>query len=210
MGTTNDWLWRERLREGDRRREQSLPPPFELEKLWGRHLCWSCKTVLSSLRNSLRIRSFNDMSVTVSIVFRTQNLVDGVDLVRVTKCTFYYKDLLIICCPRKKHFRCCIHYTYMKTFSAAELAIYSEVITVLKLILVNPSTNAVSERTFSAMRRIKTCLKSTMGQSHLNVAMILHVHKEHTGELSLVNIVNSFVNSEHRMTLFGTFSEVDM
>ena len=40
--------------------------------------------------------------------------------------------------------------------------------------------------------------------------MILHVHKEHTGELSLVNIADSFVNSEQRMTLFGTFSEVYM
>ena len=49
-----------------------------------------------------------------------------------------------------------------------------------------------------------------MGQSHLNSAMILHVHNEHTGELSLVNIANSFVNSEHRMTLFGAFSEVDL
>ena len=99
---------------------------------------------------------------------------------------------------------------YMKTFSTAELAIYSEVITLLKLILVNPSTNAVSERTFSAMRRIKTYLRSTMSQSRLNATMILHVHKEHTSELSLVNIANSFVNSEHRMRLFGTFSELDV
>ena len=43
---------------------------------------------------------------------------------------------------------------YMKTFSAAELGIYSEVIALLKLILVNPSINAVSERSFSAMQRL--------------------------------------------------------
>ena len=76
----------------------------------------------------------------------------------------------------------------MKTFSAAELGIYSEVIALLKLILVNPSTNAVSERSFSVMRRIKTYLRSTMGQSRLNATMILHVHKEKTDELSLLDI----------------------
>ena len=93
---------------------------------------------------------------------------------------------------------------YMTTFSAAELGIYSEVIALLKLILVNPSTNAVTERSFSAMRRIKTYLRSTMGQSRLNATMIVHVHKEKTDELSLLDIANSFVNSEHRMTTFGT------
>ena len=52
-------------------------------------------------------------------------------------------------------------------FSKAVLTIYSEVVTLLKLILVSPATNATSEQTFSAMRRLKTYLKSTMGQARL-------------------------------------------
>ena len=54
---------------------------------------------------------------------------------------------------------------YLKPFNEPELTIYSEVVTLLKLILVTPATNATSERTFSAMRRIKTYLRSTMGQT---------------------------------------------
>lgn len=49
-----------------------------------------------------------------------------------------------------------------------------------------------------------------MGQRRLNAAMIVHVHKEQTGEPSLLIIANSFVNSEHRRTVFGTLSELDM
>ncbi|KAH3855844.1 hypothetical protein DPMN_098414 [Dreissena polymorpha] len=38
----------------------------------------------------------------------------------------------------------------------ASRTMFSEIATVLKLILVMPATNATSERTFSALRRIKT------------------------------------------------------
>ena len=60
------------------------------------------------------------------------------------------------------------------------------------------------------MRRIKTYLRSTMGQARLNGLMLLHVHKEKTTELSLLKIANAFVNSEHRKSVFGTFSDLDM
>ena len=41
-------------------------------------------------------------------------------------------------------------------------------IKVAKLILVMPATNAVSERSFSTLRRLKTWLRSTMNQDKLN------------------------------------------
>ena len=99
---------------------------------------------------------------------------------------------------------------YLKNFNKAELTIYSEVVTLLKLILVSPAANATSERTFSAMRRLKTYLRSTMGQARLNSLMMLHVHKEKTDSLSLINIANLFVNSEYRKSAFGTFTPNDM
>jgi len=100
--------------------------------------------------------------------------------------------------------------TFLRSFSSAEREVFSEVMTLLKLILVNPATNAISERSFSAMRRLKTYLRSTMGQKRLNAVMLLHVHKETTDELSVIELVNTFANTEHRMSLFGTFSEKDL
>ena len=94
---------------------------------------------------------------------------------------------------------------YLKELSTAQQVFYSEVITVLKLLLVLPATNATSERTFSAMRRIKSYLRATMNQTRLNHLMVLHVHKTHCDNLSLVSVANEFVNNEHRMKLFGKF-----
>ena len=42
--------------------------------------------------------------------------------------------------------------SYLRGFSSEECIIFSEVITLPKIILVNPATNAISERSFSAMR----------------------------------------------------------
>ena len=63
-------------------------------------------------------------------------------------------------------------------FSTAEKDLMSQVVTPVKLVLVMPATNAISERSFSAMRRTKTYLRSTMLQKRLNAAIVLHVHKE--------------------------------
>ena len=53
-------------------------------------------------------------------------------------------------------------------------------------------TNAVSERSFSAMKRVKTYLRSTMTDNRLNHTMTLHIHKEETDTLDLVSIANEF------------------
>ena len=89
---------------------------------------------------------------------------------------------------------------------SAEKALLSEIITLMKLILVMPATNATSERSFSAMRRVKSYLRSTMQQEHLNHLMVLHVHKEKTDRLQLFNIANEFGSkSERRFHILGKF-----
>ncbi len=81
-----------------------------------------------------------------------------------------------------------------------------EVCTVMKLVLIMPATNASSERSFSALRRVKNYL-SPMGQERLNHLMILHVHKDITDNLNMISVANEFVSdSEHRMQIFGTFT----
>ena len=95
---------------------------------------------------------------------------------------------------------------YLVSLSPAARTLMSEVCTVLKLVLVMPATNAVSERSASALRRIKSYLRATMQQSRLNSLMILHVHKERTDTLSIELCMKEFVGRrEHRLALFGTF-----
>ena len=95
---------------------------------------------------------------------------------------------------------------YLRNISSAQRALLSEICIIAKLILVMPATNAVSERSFSALRRVKTYLRSTMKQTRLNHLMILHVHKDITDSLNLNDIGNEFVRcSEHRLSVFGHF-----
>ena len=86
------------------------------------------------------------------------------------------------------------------------LVYLSEVVKLSELILVAAATNATSERSFSALRWVKTYLRSSMTQSRLNHLLLLHVHKKSCDELDLVQVASDFVTtSEHRRSLFGSF-----
>ena len=87
----------------------------------------------------------------------------------------------------------------------------SEVVTMIKLVIVLPATNAVSERSFCAMRGLYTYLRTNMRSSRLNNAVVLHIHKARLDKLSMVDVANDFVfESDHRKTLFGRFDDVDL
>ena len=74
---------------------------------------------------------------------------------------------------------------YIKTLSSAKKQLLSEVCTILNLVLVMPAINASSERSFSALRRVKSYFLSTIHQDGLNNLMVLHIHDERTDELDL-------------------------
>ena len=85
-------------------------------------------------------------------------------------------------------------------------SLLSEVVKFVGLILVMPATNATSERSFSALKRVKTFLRSSMKQARLNHLMLLHVHKEMTDTLDLIACANDFISgNDHRRQVFGKF-----
>lgn len=96
--------------------------------------------------------------------------------------------------------------SYLRQLSDGFREYYSQLCTVVRLLLVVPATNAVSERSFSAMRRIKSYLRSTMVQGRLNHLMFLSIHKDLLDGLDLKSTANEFVRgSEHRLYQFGQF-----
>ena len=76
--------------------------------------------------------------------------------------------------------------------SSAVKELLCEVFHVLKIILV------ISEWPFSALRRLKTYLRSTMSQERLNSLMILHVHKDYTDNMALSDVANYFISGRER------------
>ena len=96
---------------------------------------------------------------------------------------------------------------YLKSLPSVTVDYFSEVFNLVRLILVVPATNAVSERSASALRRLKTYLRTTMSQKRLDHCMILHVQKERTDKLNMANIGDQFVmSSTDRQNRFGQFS----
>jgi hypothetical protein len=74
----------------------------------------------------------------------------------------------------------------------------------LKLILTLPATNAVSERSFSALRRVKTYLRSSMLQPRLNHAMLTHVHKARVDAVDGNDVLREYVLTRpNRESLFS-------
>ena len=91
-----------------------------------------------------------------------------------------------------------------KTAGAQQLL--DQVWRLTKLLLVVPATSATAERSFSALRRVKTYLRSTMGQSRLNSVLVLHCHQDRVDDLNIVEIAQEFVcANDSRSTAFGNF-----
>ena len=95
---------------------------------------------------------------------------------------------------------------YLRSLSSHQQQLLSQVIKLAKLILVMPATNASSKRSFSALHRVKTYLRT-----RLNHLMLLYVHKDKTSVLCMVEIANDFVReSKYRLGVFGKFFSSDL
>ena len=110
----------------------------------------------------------------------------------------------------KKHFfevkKTCGEVIERKTANQEKRSIIAEVYILANLIIVAPATNAISERSFSALKWIKSYIRSTMHSNRLNHAMILHVRK--SDDMSLKEIGNEFISQKEKIcaTTFGKFS----
>jgi len=93
---------------------------------------------------------------------------------------------------------------HLRTLSQDQRMLLSEVVKLTELLVVMPATNATSERSFSSLRRLKTYLRSRMGQERMNHLLVLQTHSERVSKLDLRAIANDFVSkSERRLTKFG-------
>ena len=68
-----------------------------------------------------------------------------------------------------------------------------------------PLSSATAERTFSAMRRLKTWLRSTMGPNQLTNRMFAVMHKERLQGVNLNKVAKEFINSGSNARRLGYF-----
>jgi hypothetical protein len=76
----------------------------------------------------------------------------------------------------------------------------------LRLFLTIPVTSCTAERSFSALRRLKTFLRSTLTQRRLNHVALLHCHREQSEQIDLKCIYNNFIGQNQiRSAAFAPF-----
>ena len=79
-------------------------------------------------------------------------------------------------------------------------------IRLLRLLLTLPASSATSERSFSALRRLKTWLRATMTQARLNAVALCHVHRERVAQIDVDRVAAAFVQlNPRRERVFGSF-----
>lgn len=75
----------------------------------------------------------------------------------------------------------------------------------VRLMLVRPASSCEAERSFSALRKLKTYLRSTMTQKRLNHVAVCYVHKTMLDRIDIRNIAKIFLSKcEVRKNTFGS------
>ena len=84
--------------------------------------------------------------------------------------------------------------------------LFSQVETLVRLLLVVPVSSCEAERSFSALRRLKNWLRTTMTQLRLNSTAVCHIHRDTLKALDKREIATAFIGtSERRVHVFGQF-----
>ena len=65
--------------------------------------------------------------------------------------------------------------------------VFSETVTLLKILITTPMTTAEAERCFSTLKRVKTFLRNTMTQERLNALAMLSMEKRLVCEMTDFN-----------------------
>ena len=81
-----------------------------------------------------------------------------------------------------------------RALPASKQSISAEAFKLTKLILVAPATNAISERSFSALKRLKTKMRSTMYNNRLHHLMVFHVYQDEIDKFDIRERANEFIS----------------
>lgn len=77
------------------------------------------------------------------------------------------------------------------------ITLFPELIKLMKLVLTIPVSTCTCERSFSALRRLKTYLRSTLCSLRLNNLAVMHIHKDIAENLdsgTMKKLIDSFIN----------------
>ncbi|CAI6344082.1 unnamed protein product [Macrosiphum euphorbiae] len=84
---------------------------------------------------------------------------------------------------------------------SVEKHVYPNLYKLLQVALTLPISSATCERSFSALRKIKTWLRVSMGQERLTDLSILYIEKDLTNKIDIKEVICIFAQTERRIML---------
>ena len=100
--------------------------------------------------------------------------------------------------------------TNLKSLSQHEISLLDYTATIVEMILINPSTTATVERSFSGHRRLTPRLRTSTKSKRSNSLATFHFHKRETEALNLIDVANDFVElNDNRKAQVGVFTVND-
>ena len=75
---------------------------------------------------------------------------------------------------------------------------FPEAMRLYKIALTVPVASASAERSFSVLKRVKTYLRSTMGQQRLNNLAVLAIERDLSKSLDFDSVVDNFMEQNPR------------
>ena len=85
------------------------------------------------------------------------------------------------------------------------------VVLIARLVLTNGTSSAISERSYSTMRRLKTWLRSTVKQKRFNSVTLLNENPDTVDKMSLIDVASEFVSLHpSHLNTFGKFTDKDL
>ena len=86
--------------------------------------------------------------------------------------------------------------TILETLNVTNHDLYPNIYAFFTVLITMPVSSASSERSFSAMRRVKNYLGATMGDERSSNLSLLHIHR--TRNLSVEDVINKFAVRKNR------------
>ena len=74
----------------------------------------------------------------------------------------------------------------------------SKVGKIIRLLLLSQDTSSETDGIFSALKRVKTYLRSTMGGNRLHALMLVHVKNNILDNNNLADVANQFVDKKRQ------------
>ena len=87
---------------------------------------------------------------------------------------------------------------HLRLLTQGQRFLLDQIMKLAQYFLVMSASNATSEQSFSAMRRIKTYLRNSMTQNRLNHTMCINLHSEKVDSTDLKLLLNEFIDTNDR------------